>query len=163
MNKNNILTLFEYNAWANQCILETAAKISSEQFTNNVSFGYGDLRETLTHTLVAEYIWRVRWEGQTSIDVFEAEDFPNFAALQTRWKSEEQLLAQFLENLSDDELDQPVNYKTSKGTYHSELLWQLMVHLVNHSTQHRSEAAAMLTEFGHSPGDIDFIIYLREI
>jgi uncharacterized damage-inducible protein DinB len=37
-----------------------------------------------------------------------------------------------------------------------------MAHLVNHGTQHRSEAAAMLTEYGYSPGDIDFIIYLRE-
>jgi uncharacterized damage-inducible protein DinB len=41
-------------------------------------------------------------------------------------------------------------------------LWQAMAHLVNHGTQHKTEAAAMLTDFGQSPGDIDMILYLIE-
>jgi uncharacterized damage-inducible protein DinB len=28
--------------------------------------------------------------------------------------------------------------------------------------QHRSEAAAMLTEYGHSPGNIDLLQFVRE-
>jgi uncharacterized damage-inducible protein DinB len=33
------------------------------------------------------------------------------------------------------------------------------LHVANHSTQHRSEAAAMMTVFGHSPGYLDLMGY----
>ena len=38
-------------------------------------------------------------------------------------------------------------------------LWLSLLHLVNHSTQHRSEAAEALTMIGHSPGDLDLGLY----
>ncbi|HYU21327.1 MAG TPA: DinB family protein [Chloroflexota bacterium] len=39
-------------------------------------------------------------------------------------------------------------------------LWQMMLHVANHGTQHRSEVAALLTGFGQSPGDLDLLVYL---
>jgi uncharacterized damage-inducible protein DinB len=52
-------------------------------------------------------------------------------------------------------------YMVEGGIQRDRILWHCLYHLVNHGTQHRSEAAAMLTDFGHSPGDIDMILFLR--
>jgi uncharacterized damage-inducible protein DinB len=43
----------------------------------------------------------------------------------------------------------------TNGEARRQLFWQLLVHIVNHGTQHHTEAAMLLTQYGASPGDID--------
>jgi uncharacterized damage-inducible protein DinB len=163
MKKDEILTLYQYNAWANERILDTASQVNQEQFLALTSFSYSSLRATLVHTLFAEWIWRRRWEGHSPTEWMKPEDFPTFRSLQEYWKTEEKSLMAFVGNISEDTLGSTIYYQTMGGKHYQNKLWHLMVHLVNHGTQHRSEAAAMLTDFGNSPGDLDMIIYFREL
>ncbi|PYM60981.1 MAG: hypothetical protein DMD79_14265 [Candidatus Rokuibacteriota bacterium] len=164
MNTRDIQLLYEYNLWCNARILGTAAQLTDEQFLAPGQFPHGGLRGTLIHALFAEWAWRMRWQG-TPPDYhyrLKPEEFPTFAALQTRWMEEDTLLMAFVEGLTDKKLKSELEYTSTEGGRHKRVLWETMAHLVNHGTQHRTEAAAMLTGFGHSPGDIDLIVYLNE-
>lgn len=163
MNKQDITLLYRYNQWANARILNAAANVTGEQFLAPATFPHGGLRGTLVHALFAEWIWRHRWEGTSPAARLKPEDFPTFEALRTRWADEEKLLMSFVDEVTDERLNSRFSYNATDGTPFERVLWHTMVHLVNHGTQHRSEAAALLTDFGHSPGDIDFVYFLNEI
>jgi uncharacterized damage-inducible protein DinB len=160
MNKQDIFILYKYNQWSTAKILDKASKLTSEQFLAPASFPHGGIRGTLVHTLFAEWIWRQRWEGNSPTTRLKPEDFPTFETLRERWAAEEMLLMAFVERLTDERLNEKFSYKSTQGVNYERVLWQAMAHLVNHGTQHKTETAALLTEFGHSPGDIDMIVYL---
>jgi uncharacterized damage-inducible protein DinB len=162
MDKQNIQTLFRYNQWANHKIFTAASNLTSDQFISPGNFPHGGLRSTLTHALFAEWIWRKRWEGESPRTRFKPEDFPTFESLQTRWLEEEKELMKFVNEVTDEKLNSVFQYTSTEGVKYENILWESMAHGVNHGTQHRTEAAAMLTDFGHSPGDIDMILFLRK-
>lgn len=162
MNKQDILTLYKYNQWANHKILNAAANISLEQFLADATYPHGGLRGTLVHALFAEWIWRNRWEGNSPTFRIKPDEFPTFQALRERWLAEEKRLMDFVESVTDEQLNCPFQYKNTKGVPLEHILWKAMVHVVNHGSQHRAEAAALLTDFGCSPGDVDMIYFFDE-
>ena len=162
MNKQDILVLFQYNAWSNAKILDAASNITQEQFLAPASFPHGGLRGTLVHALSGEWIWRKRWEGIQQNPTLKPDEFPTIESLWARWANEESRLMNFVENLTEERLYSKIKYVSTEGYPHERILWETMAHLVNHGTQHKTEAAAILTGLGHSPGDIDLIVYLNE-
>jgi len=160
MNKQDILILYKYNQWSNAKILNAAANVTNEQYLAPASFPHSGLHGTLVHALFAEWIWRNRWEGISPTQRLKPDDFPTFESLRARWAEEEKLLMSFVDGLTDERLNSKFRYTSTEGKPYERILWQAMAHLVNHGTQHKTEAAAMLTDFGHSPGDIDMIWFL---
>ena len=91
-----------------------------------------------------------------------AADFPDFATLQERFAKEEQAMRAYLVTLSNEDITKHRYYTTNEGDDRDRILWHVLLHVVNHGTQHRSEAAALLTDYGCSPGDLDFTVFLNE-
>ena len=164
MNTHDIQLLYEYNRWANTRILGAAAQLTEAQYIAPGKYPHGGLRGTLVHVLFGEWVWRRRWED-TAPDYryrLQPEDFPTFAVLRALWMKEENSLMEFVAALTDQRLQTEFDYTSTEGGRYRRVLWEAMAHTVNHGTQHRSESAAMLTEMGHSPGDIDLIVFLNE-
>lgn len=162
MNKNDILTLYDYNYWANARVLKAAANVSPEQFTAPYKVSHGSLRGALVHVLAAEMIWRMRCQEGISLSALPAEsEFPTLELLRARWAAEESAMRFFLASLTDERLTQKIQYKTTQGVPFENVLWHLLAHVVNHGTQFRAEAAVALTDYGQSPGDLDMLALFR--
>ena len=163
MQVNDILLLYDYNDWANKRILDAAAALSDADFLARRNLVWGSVRSTLAHAWGAEWIWRQRCQfGAAPTTLPAADDFPTLAALRARWDEEEAAMRAYLSGLDNEQLNGQFSYRTTGGKLYSAVLWQILAHIVNHGTQHRAEVAQTLTDLGHSPGDVDLIVYLRQ-
>jgi uncharacterized damage-inducible protein DinB len=162
MNIQDILLIYNYNYWANGQILAAAMKVTEEQFLASAEFPYGGLRGTMVHILEAEWGWRVRFQGQGVAEEMLETEFPTLAALETHWREDEKSMRAYIASLNDEDMTSHVHYPIDNGEIRDRILWHCLVHVVNHGTQHRSEAAALLTHYGQSPGDLDFTVFLNQ-
>jgi uncharacterized damage-inducible protein DinB len=162
MNIQDIHLIFDYNYCANHRILAASAGLTKEQFLTPADFPYGSLRGTLVHILDAEWGWRGLFETLTFGPDLNRDDFPTIQTLEEHWGKEEKSMRAYLAKLKDEDMASHLKYTTDTGIKRDRILWHCLLHVVNHGTQHRSEAAAMLTSFGHSPGDLDFTVFLNE-
>jgi uncharacterized damage-inducible protein DinB len=162
MQVAEVRALYDYNAWANSRLLDTAARVTAEQFVAPAAFSQGGLRGTLVHTLGAERIWRERLQGRQLSPPLREADFPDVGTLAARWREEEARLDAYLATLRDEDLHREVRSTTRTGEQVTDTLWYLLAHVVNHGTQQRGDAAVLLTRYGCSPGGLDFADFARE-
>lgn len=159
----DILTLYDYNYWANARVLRAAARLAPEQFISPAAISQGSLRGALVHAMSAEQIWRLRLQGSLAANRFLPEEqFPDLASLHAAWSQEELEMRAYLGSLADSALDRSVSYRAASGMGFSNRLWEILTHAVTHGVQTRSEAAVVLTGFGASPAGLDLILFLRE-
>lgn len=161
---DHLRLMYDYNAWANRRILDAAAHLTPEQLHTEGSASFGSIFATLVHTLESEWYWLGVWQGtdMMGVDGLRPADFADLAALRERWEAVAAELRAFVAALEPEGEGSParvVRWRYDTGEARSQRLWPLMLHVVTHGTQHRSEIATMLTAFGHSPGGMD-ILYL---
>jgi uncharacterized damage-inducible protein DinB len=156
-----VRSLYRYNSWANAQILRAAATLTPAQLHERVTGGgFESVHDTLVHTLAAQWLYLERWHGRSPRAMPEPAQFAGLAAIGARWDEIERDTQAFLGTLDDTRLGETIAYTNFHGERWAYPLWQQMVHQVNHATQHRSEAAMLLTKHGHSPGGLDLLYFV---
>lgn len=160
MNKYDLNTLINFNYWANGRILDACERLTQDEYSRAVTPdpGWGSLRGILVHTMDTEFGWRLNLLGEDASLILGEPDFPDLASLIARWEIEKARWHEYLADLSDQSLNEGFGKNPQTGPR----IWQAIMHVVAHGIQHRSEAAWILTGYGHSPGELDFGVFLSE-
>ncbi len=153
MRQTDLRFLFDFDRWATRRVLEATAGVDEATWSAENAIDQRGLGGILVHHLGASQRWRHGLSGSPEVPRPEREPLPTIEDLRARWEQEWLDLDRWLDGLDDDALN-----VTDEGIPY----WQMLTHVVNHGTQHRSEAAVLLTAVGHSPGDLDMIDFSEE-
>jgi len=154
-------TLIGYNRWAWSKVLDQVEQLSQEQYEAK-QFNFGSVRSTLTHISQVEANYLARQSGAEAPPRRTEETHPTARDLRALWEQQFTDQEAFGKTLTDDMLTQEFHWIAPNGQPASGRRDLWLAQLINHSTQHRAETAMAITEFGHSPGDLDVFIYVRE-
>lgn len=155
MKIDDIRYLFAYDRWATAKILDRIEGIDEATWSATGVFDERGLGGILVHQLGATQRWRhgLAEDGQTSRP--EKEPLLSPADVRAAWAAEWPAIETWLDGLDDTWLAREGTDEDERGI----AFWQMLAHVVNHGTQHRAEAAALLTQAGRSPGDLDMIFF----
>lgn len=148
MDVADIRFLFAYDRWATEKVLAMAVPVPFDEWAESNRIDRRGLGGIMVHALGSHERWRSGWEGLALPARRETADLVTAAELLDLWQAEWRLMDAYLDTLTDDAV---------RGAFDDVTMWHTLVHLVNHGTQHRSEAAVLLTSMGRSPGDLDII------
>jgi uncharacterized damage-inducible protein DinB len=154
--------LYAYHWWANRRLFGAAERLGEEAAAREVGgqFSFPTVRRMLAHIYGADWIWLERWKG-ASPPALPGGEIGSLAALRERWDALEGEQRAFIEALAPEDLDRVVHYRQIDGRPFYSPFWQMVQHVANHATHHRSEVATMLTMLGEAPPPTDLILYHR--
>lgn len=157
-------TLVRYNAWANTRLSESAMGLDDEDFDLDRGAFFGSLHGTLDHILLVDRIWRGRITG--SLYPFESladSVTTDRAAYVAAREAEDATWIDFVDGLTDADMDRSITYITSTGEQGTDPLYILFQHTFNHATHHRGQAHALMSQVPVDPPPLDFVAYLRTL
>ncbi len=143
--KDHYLQLFSYEDWAMQRIISVLQECQDP-----------DAILMFQHILLARELWHNRIANQNNPYLFEGKSLQDCVTAYQRNQSEWII---FLEAAED--FDAIVNYKNLSGEPFSDVLKNILTHVVNHSTYHRGQITNTLKGKIKLPST-DFIFFFRE-
>ncbi len=139
--------LLRYDLWANDIVAEVL-KI------NDLSIGRPI--ELLSHIINAEVLIMGRIRGEKFFDPFMVrsieENTKLLKSINAEWK-------EYINNLEESEFDNSIGYVNIRGERVTAKIWEMFMHMINHSTYHRGQIASMLRKMNLNPPITDFMSF----
>lgn len=149
--KKYFLKLYQFNAWANQRVMQCLA----DQQVNHEK-----IISLMGHIAAAEMLWLHRVKGLPKPDVklWSGYSYEELSAMLIKADND------WLDYVRHTEsFDRELNYTNYTGDPFTNNVESIMIHTANHASYHRAQVAMLLRQNGFEPVNTDFITYDRVV
>jgi uncharacterized damage-inducible protein DinB len=163
MNVESLRTLFEYNCWAHRRVWSCVLQTDDAHWTQPVSYSLGTLQIQYVHVLSVDQRWFARLRGDELPVRLEPSEFATRERLWQAWEESEAAHRAYLQSASDADLQSVIEFDMPhRGGLKRTARWEIVVHVVNHGTDHRGQILATLHMIGAPTVEQDMMFYLWE-
>ena len=159
MNANAFRHFCEYHFTENRKTWDSyVTQLSHEQFTQGVDYSHGSVRDQIFHLISVDDTWFSDLRGVALPNPLNPTEFPDLESISTHWNNVEQNMRDYLAELRDDML----STKPLEGEDKDLVLWQVLLHVVNHGTDHRAQLLRSLNDLGVKTTSQDYIFFVYD-
>jgi uncharacterized damage-inducible protein DinB len=157
MNADAFRHLYNYHFWENRKIWDYfITNLPHEQFVQNVDYSMGSVRNHIVHLMSVDDTWFSGLRGIEIPDALNPANFDERDVIRAYWDKVEQNMRDYLAALRDTMLfEKPF----AEGEDKDLILWQVLLHVVNHGTDHRAQILRLLSDLGSRTPPQDYIFY----
>jgi uncharacterized damage-inducible protein DinB len=153
----------KYMSWANRLVLDAAKGLPAAQYEQDRQSSFGGIKNTLNHMYVADALWFSRVAGEPFAKISDIPVPGSLPELEREWTTLLDRWIRWAGQLQSNNYGMEVGYTNTEGIAYRTPLWQIVLHLVNHSTHHRGQVVAMMRQAGVKPPGTDLIMYYRSL
>jgi len=159
MNAEDFRHFYEYHFSENRKLWDhDIASLSQEQFTQPSSYSQGSVRNQIVHLMNVDNAWFSDLRGGQNAPELDPPDTSDRTIIRAFGDAVEAGMRDYLAGLSDEML----SGKPLQGEDANLVLWQILLHVANHATDHRAQLLRQINDFGVKTGPQDYVFYLYD-
>lgn len=161
MNVEMIRKLYEYHFAANRRLWDDCVMaLSDELFNQKNAYSEGGVGEQVVHIMKWDEQWLSRLKEIDPPPRLEFDHFDDREAIERYLDYIERQMREYLANLTDEQFAGTVTVQSQTWGEMTIPVWQILLHVVNHATDHRAQTLRLLDQLGAPTFEQDFMLYL---
>jgi uncharacterized damage-inducible protein DinB len=154
--------LARYKAWADAVFLSIVAELPEHELIAPRAIGFGSLIRTIHHSYCMDVVWQAHLSGRPhGYTTRNPVEHPAIGELVDAQRRIDAWYVDHAQSLSSADLADVVDFEFIGGGRGAMTRSAIILHVVNHTTYHRGQAADILYHLGVFPPATDLPVFLR--
>lgn len=155
LNPDQFRAYYDYHFRANRKLWDEAIMtLTDAQYLQKLPYSVGSIRNQMVHLMNIEDRWFSGLRGVEVPGLINPVYIHTRDKLREKWDVVEATIREYLANLTDAEINREYDAPF--------LVWQVLLHVVNHATDHRAQTLAMLHQMGAPTFGQDYAYFIIE-